>query len=199
MASIQFAPIQQHMVLQLQNKLPENLTYHCVAHTLDVLEQVQKIATEEGIYNADDLLLLKVAALYHDSGFIYTYQNHEAKSCDIAKKELPKYGFSQAQIETVCHMIMATRVPQEPHNHLEQILCDADLDYLGREDFEKIAQTLFKELVHHKKLEREDEWNALQIKFLDKHSYFTCYSKQNREHVKQAHLNWLKATVSQVQ
>ena len=199
MASIPFMPIQQHVISKLKNNLPPQLTYHCLAHTLDVLAQAQKIATAEGITDPNELLILKVAALYHDMGFILSYHDHEAQGCEIVKQELPEFGFSPAQVKKVCGLIIATKIPQCPQNQLEQIICDADLDYLGRDDFSKIANNLYLELKNYNKLTEEDEWNVLQVKFLEKHTYFTRYAQQNREAVKQAHLQTLRATVSQVQ
>ncbi|GAA4431207.1 hypothetical protein GCM10023188_18560 [Pontibacter saemangeumensis] len=192
MAPIPFMLIQRHVVNKLQARLPQQLTYHSLSHTLDVLKQAETIALAEGLKCPEGLLSLKVAALYHDSGFIDHYHNHEAQGCRIAQQELPGFGFSDAQIEQICSMIRATKIPQNPTTHLEQIICDADLDYLGREDFSQIAQTLYEELVSFGVLAGEDEWNNLQVKFLESHQYFTCYSKANRELHKQAHLASLK-------
>lgn len=198
MATIPFMPIQQHVISTLKKNLPPQLTYHCLSHTIDVLTQAQKISVAEGITNPEELLILKVAALYHDSGFTKSYQDHEAKGCEIARQELPNFGFSPSQVEKVCGLISATKIPQSPQTKLEQIICDADLDYLGRDDFNEIANNLYLELKYYNKIAGEDEWNTLQVKFLEKHTYFTNYAQQNREENKQAHLQSLRATVSQV-
>jgi len=197
MALLPFRLLQRHVVNKLQAGLSPQLTYHSVAHTLDVLKQAENIALAEGLTCPEGLYLLKVAALYHDAGFTANYQDHVAEGCLIAQQELPGFGFSDAQIATICGMIKATKIPQSPTSPIEQILCDADLDYLGREDFTVIAQKLFEELVTFKLLAGEDEWNALQVKFLEKHEYFTFFSKQNRGKHKQAHLEALKARINQ--
>ena len=62
----------------------------------------------------------------------------------------------QGLFEQICGMIMATKIPQSPKNYLEQILCDADLDYLGRDDFYDIGGTLFKELKTYNVLDTEE-------------------------------------------
>ena len=181
---------------KLQASLPQQLTYHSLSHTLDVLKQARHVAHKEGVTCPEDLLLLQVAVLYHDTGFIYTYQNHEAQGCLLVQQELPAFGFNEEQIEKVCGLIRATKIPQDPQSHLEQIICDADLDYLGREDFSQIARELFRELVSYQLIEGEDEWNALQVAFLEKHRYFTNFSKRNREKKKQAHLAQLRTKVA---
>ncbi|MEZ4827041.1 MAG: HD domain-containing protein [Bacteroidia bacterium] len=130
--------------MKLKDELPESLTYHGIHHTMDVLDAAVEIGESEGI-QGEELILLKTAALYHDSGFTKTYQGHEAEGCDIAKEYLPRFGYSSEQIEKICGMIMATRIPQTPCNLLEKILCDADLYYLGRNDFYPVGNSLFQE------------------------------------------------------
>ena len=119
----------------------------------------------------EDIKLLRIAVCFHDAGFIYTYKDHEEKSCEIAKDALPAYGFSQEQIGKVCGMIMATKIPQKPNTKLEEIVCDADLDYLGRDDVYTIAKTLFDELKVNANLTDEKKWNDIQINFLKSHFY----------------------------
>jgi hypothetical protein len=59
------------------------LTYHNLDHTLDVVRQCERLALEEGIRDECKIYLLKVAALYHDTGFLNTYAQHEEASCEI--------------------------------------------------------------------------------------------------------------------
>ena len=193
---IYFSHIKAHVLHKLQYGLPSYLTYHNISHTLDVLKQCTTIAHESGIHNAEDVLLLKVSALYHDTGFLYTYKGHEEKSCEIAMQELPQFGFTPKQIERVCSMIRATRLPQSPKNELEKIICDADLDYLGRSDFFTVGEGLFQEFIHQKVVSDEQEWNQLQVRFLENHQYFIATTIQKREAIKQQHLSLVKRKVA---
>lgn len=149
----------------------------------------------EGI-EGDKLDLLRTAALYHDAGFLIQDKDHEEGSCLLASEALPKYGYTPSQVDVVCEMVRATKVPQQPRNKLSRILCDADLDYLGRPDFFRIGATLFTEFMHYGVVRTEREWNELQVRFLTKHQYFTAYSKRVRQPVKQLHLaavlEWLE-------
>ncbi len=86
---------------------------------------------------------------------------------------------------------MATKIPQHPKTKLECILCDADLDYLGREDAPAIANTMFQEQLLHSKNLDEKTWDELQIGFLKNHHYHTSYSLQHRDAGKQAYLQML--------
>ena len=190
-----FLRIKQHVVNKLEEGLAESLTYHNLNHTLDVLDQAVIIARKENITDPDDLLLLQVSALYHDIGFLDTYSGHEERSCVIAGAELNCFGFSPTQIDKIMGMIRATRVPQTPLTKLEEIICDADLDYLGRSDFFKIGDGLYQEFLDQQIVSDEQEWNMLQIRFLESHRYFTQSSLQRRQITKMQHLQAIKERV----
>lgn len=181
----------QYILERLHSDLPDHLYYHGVHHVLDVLKAALTLAEGEQIQEADALVLLQTAALYHDSGFIYTYKEHESKSCEIVRTVLPAFEYNDAQIDQICGMIMATKIPQSPQNHLEKILCDADLDYLGRADFVPIAQSLFEELYGLGMINDKNSWNELQVSFLREHRYWTYTARQSRDQSKQQHLESL--------
>ena len=139
-----FDGAEQHITTLLGKEMP-NLQYHNIKHIYDVLESALVIAESEKI-TGDEIKILRLAALFHDAGFIRSSANHEERGVEMAREILPAYGLSCDQIDTICGMIMATRIPQSPSNQLERILCDADLDYLGRDDFYEIGGRLFEEL-----------------------------------------------------
>ena len=180
---------------KLERELTDKLTYHGKHHTLDVLKITSELCDAESI-SRKNTTLLKTAALYHDCGFTETYTNHEEKGCEIARRSLPDFGYSQSDIEKICRMILATKIPQSPKNHLEQIICDADLDYLGREDFYSIGNTLYEEFVEYNVIEDEQSWNRLQVGFLGGHNYFTKTTLDRRENKKQEYLKELKNLVA---
>lgn len=171
------------------------LTYHTTNHTVDVLRCCERIALEEGITNKKSLLLLKIAALYHDTGFLLAYKGHEEKSCELVTKDLISLDFEDADVDAICSMIMATKIPQSPKNHLEEIICDADLDYLGRDDFEEISNHLRNEFFQLGVVKSEEEWMQLQISFFESHRYFTRSAREKRNCKKMKHLELLKAQV----
>ena len=129
----------------LESNIPSTYYYHNVAHSLYVQEKALEIGKYEGC-SEHELGLLSTAALLHDTGYIKTYNNHEEESCILARKNLPEYGFSIGDIDRVCGMIMATKIPQSPKNKLEEILADADLVYLGTANVEAKAFNLFRDL-----------------------------------------------------
>ena len=186
-----FTSIKLPILSRLENELDLRLGYHNLSHTLDVVEQAEVIAKQEKVEDKHDLLLLKTAAAFHDSGFLLVYKNHEEKSCEIASEAL-KNIFNEEDINKIRGMIMATKIPQTPHTLLEQIICDADLDYLGRNDFEPISQNLYKEFIAFKIIPENIIWDHIQIKFFESHHYFTGTSISKRNEKKLKHLNILK-------
>ena len=175
---------------KIGNELPGNYYYHNADHTRDVHAATESIAIAEGI-KGEELTLLLTAAYYHDSGYLRTLNEHEAESCRIAIEYLPGFGYSPEQIEKICGMIKATRIPQTPHNKLEEILADADLDYLGRDDFFDIGDKFY----HERGLSDRDAWNAIQVKFLEEHHYFTQTALNLRNAKKQENLAKVKALI----
>lgn len=183
---------EQYVLGELDRKLDPTLFYHGLHHTIDVVAASAEIAALEGVADAESLALLRTAALYHDSGFLTTYRGHEAAGCALARQMLPEFGYTAAQIEQICGMITATKIPQSPQTLLEMILCDADLDYLGRPDFDRIAATLFEELKVRDQVDDIPSWNAVQVRFLDAHAYWTDAQRQRRDAAKRQHLQQLK-------
>ena len=172
--------VEEFVLSKLEDGLPDNLYYHNVKHTIDVVTQVELIGRSEGI-NDEDMLILKTAALFHDMGHLINYDTHEEESVKLAKKILPEYHYADKQIEQICRLIMVTQLPPEPKNLLEEIMCDADLDYLGRTDFVPVSINLYKELAERKKIDSILEWNQLQYKFIKNHQYFTKTAQKLRE------------------
>lgn len=192
---MEFERAEAYILDRLRIGLADSLYYHGLHHTLDVTQAASALAEEEGITEKEDLILLKTASLYHDCGFLYAYQGHEAESCRIAEEVLPDFGYNAIQIAKIAGMIMATKLPQSPQTHLEQIICDADLDYLGREDYRPVAETLFQELKKRELIEDPAAWIETQIRFLETHQYWTAASRKKRETLKQQHLEHLKKSV----
>ncbi|MES2620138.1 MAG: HD domain-containing protein [Bacteroidota bacterium] len=190
-----FKEIEQYIVSILKRDLPNNLFYHGLHHTMDVLASAEIIGKDEKL-DENEMLLLKVAVLYHDAGFVTVYRNHEEVGCEMAKSDLPKFGFNEKDIEVICGMIMATKIPQSPKNKLEYIIADADLEYLGTEDFNRIGGTLFEEIKIYLGIESERQWNIIQANFLKNHHYHTDFCKKHREATKQKNLETIEKIVA---
>lgn len=191
---MQFQKAKKFILDKLKKELAKNLTYHGLGHVKDVFASAQDLAKLEKV-KGDDLTLLLTAVLFHDSGFLISQKEHERLSCEIARKYLADYEYSPNEIEIICGMIMATQIPQKPHNKLEEIICDADLDYLGRDDFFSIGDKLCDELCMYGIIDSENEWNKLQVRFLEKHHYFTASAIRLRKQKKAENLAIVKSKI----
>jgi uncharacterized protein len=179
----------------LHTKLPSFLTYHSHKHTAYVLKQAEIISENEGI-GEDDLFLVRIASLFHDIGFVKQYKDHEEAGCDIAREVLQTYSFDPMNVNEICGMIMATKIPQTPATLNEKIVCDADLEYLGTDLFYKVSQFLFHEMHYLDPDLNLMAFNELQVKFMKAHTFHTDYCKQHREAKKAENLRELIETMS---
>lgn len=185
----------EHILNLLEVKLSSFVKYHSLEHSKDVIEQTKRLAESENITDIYTLDILITAAAFHDCGFLNTYFNHEEAGCEIAKEILPKFDYNDEDIQIICDLIMATKVPQNPLSQLQKIICDADLDYLGREDFFEIGTNLYFEFLEMNIIKDELSWNQLQVKFLSSHAYFTESNRNLREKKKQQNLETVKQKI----
>lgn len=191
---VKFDDIEHAVLDKLEKELPKHLYYHNLKHTIDVINGVEIIGTSEGVNN-EEMLLLKTAALFHDSGQIQGSIGHEERGVDYAKEVLPSFGYSQGQIDVIEGIIMATKLPPQPTTLLEKIICDADLDYLGRRDFIPVSDTLFAELKVQNIIGALNDWNKLQVKFLSVHQFFTETAKKLRQVNKESQIERIRALI----
>ncbi len=190
-----YEQVYSFLMQKLEKELPDYLSYHNADHTKGVITAAELLAEKENI-TGDRLILLKTAALFHDAGFLQQSDNHEKISCNIARQYLPAYEYSSEQIEHICRIIMATSLPQSPADRLSEILCDADLFYLGKNGYTANAEKLFRELKQTGIVKTESEWQLLQIEFLTAHHYFTPSAIGILEETRQKTLQQLKSKLT---
>lgn len=169
---MQFEKAYAYLMPKLEKELPAQLTYHNARHTKDVIQVAQQLAKAEELSPYEEQLL-RTAALFHDSGFLEGADNHEERSCKLAKEALPQFGYQPQDIDEICRLILATRFAQKPTDKLESILCDADLSYMGTDNYFSVADALFVEMKQAGKLKNWDEWQKLQLRFLESHQYYS--------------------------
>lgn len=186
-----YLKLRRHALRILHSELSEQLSYHGISHTLDVLRVCNLYIRREKL-KPEKAKLLRIGAVCHDIGYTVSDDNHEQESADLAASLMTQYGFSKNHISTVKELILATKIPQSPKNHLEKILCDADLDYLGRSDYNKISDLLFQELNAFGQISSREEWREIQISFLENHQYHTPFARKNRQPGKEKRLRELK-------
>ena len=182
------------LCLQLLNTLnrylPHHLTYHTINHTIDVANVCNNYIEYYKIDEAN-AKLIRIAAVGHDLGYIISPENHEERGINALAQLIPKI-LNPQEITMVNGMIRATKIPQHPKTFFEEIIADADLDYLGRDDYDQLSSELLKEFQYYNLIRNEEEWLEVQIKFLEQHSFNTSFAKEFRAPLKQEKLEGLK-------
>jgi uncharacterized protein len=182
---------------RMEKELAPELQYHGVDHTFELVLPAAIRLAEQYDLNQEDVMMLEVAVAFHDFGWIDQGEEHEEFSVCTVREVLPSYGFQQAQIEQIACLIMATRTPQNPTNLMEQIIADADLDILGREDFWLRNEDLRAERSLNGRQMSDAEWYQLQLQFLETHHYHTDLARSLRDEGKQSHITELKRRLNQ--
>ena len=178
-----YITLKEQVLELLRTKLPENLYYHGADHTLKAMNVAEEYIEHHklGVHEAQ---LLRLAVLLHDVGYTNSSINHEEEGVKIAKELMSGLGYTFLQTKVVGDLIRATRMPHRPTNQLERIICDVDLDYLGRENYKEVSELLFKELYENSIIDSREDWIKMQVDFLENHKFHTLYARNEREPVK---------------
>jgi predicted metal-dependent HD superfamily phosphohydrolase len=175
----------------LEKELPKSMYFHNFEHTLLVVEGVKIIGKKNNV-SENELLTLILAAFLHDVGYAKQYIGHEQVSAEMAQVFLLKNGLERRQIEVVVNCIMATKYPQLPNNDLEKIICDADFYHFSLQNYLAFAARLKREWEENLRLVYTDrEWDAINIKMLTGHEYFTSFGKQTLQKKKNLNIEKL--------
>lgn len=194
--TMDYSRVEKYLLKRLRQELSRKFCYHRLEHSIHVIRNVEIIGRAEGV-KGDDLLLLKTAALLHDTGFLQSPDQHEALGCRIAETILPDYAYTPEQIKLISAMIMATAIPQKPVSLLQEIICDADLSYLGTDNAVIESENLRREIMLAQKGTFSDiEWIDFQLNFLESHKYFTTYA---REHIGTGKAQYVKFLLTEKQ
>ena len=193
-----FIGARDYILERLRMELDKKLCYHNLLHTLDVhqavvqLSQLEKIPQQAG-------LVLETAAFYHDSGMLVKYTDHENYSIIIVNEALPRFGYNQEEIQEIGNLIRVTTLPQKAISPAEKIICDADLDSLGREDFFVQSFNLRLEWknfnIRHASL---SEWLLFELQFLEQHTYYTTSAMALRNDQKMRNLQEIKELIYKI-
>ncbi|HTE23616.1 HD domain-containing protein [Flavitalea sp.] len=154
-----------------------NLIYHNITHTRQVVSHATEIIAHLNL-SAIDKSIVIIAAWFHDTGHLFNImQGHEVKSVEIMDEFLSKQSCDRSVIDEIASCILATRLPAQPFNLKEEILCDADTYHLGTTEFQ-ITDALIKLEVEQRGGAGDDNWNLQTLEFLRTHSFYTSYCKE---------------------
>jgi predicted metal-dependent HD superfamily phosphohydrolase len=188
-----FTKAKDYITQRLVNDLSSDLSYHGAHHTFAVVKAAALLAAHEGISKHEYNLLL-TAAYFHDSGFLFEYKSNEPFAVKLTEDVLPQFDYSEQEVNAVNKIILATQSHVLPKTLLEEIMCDADHDYIGTDEYHTIAKTLRKELITQGIKYNDLEWIKVQHTYLtSKHTYYTKTANKTRlpkkeEIIKELHL-----------
>lgn len=173
----------------LSHKLSKDIKFHTLQHTQEVVAACEKMADYQQIPD-DDRFALVLAAWFHDSGYTGgTAKDHESLSVKLADDFIKNHSINDDIKNKVTGCINATRMPQNPGTLIEKIICDADLFHLGTEAFDEKNKLLRQELNEFGDNDvSKKDWRKINIRFLERHEYFTAYAKEKLQPVKEKHL-----------
>ncbi|MVT43486.1 HD domain-containing protein [Chitinophaga oryziterrae] len=184
---------QQYVTAQYKNHPHPQLVYHNLEHTRQVVAAAEQIAAHYRLEDTD-LLVVYIAAWFHDLGYLLgEAKTHEEKGAELAQNFLIVQQVPPDIQQQVSNCIMATKMPQDPHNLLEQIVCDADLFNLGTRDFRARTKLLHREMeMTHGKEIPGAVWTEGSLRLLEEQHYHTAYCKALLQQQKEANIEWLK-------
>ncbi len=187
--------VDQYIRELFKDELPAGIKYHNAEHTLHptrgVVAVANRIALAENI-SAHDRELLLAAAYFHDTGYIREYDKNEPIAARMAGRILKLIGYKPAEIKKVQKMILATDLARKPQNPVEKILCDADLDHLGRDDFfQKDGKLRKGRSARGIDVSDEAKWYRGTLKLIKNHQFYTNSQRQLREEKKQKNIKLL--------
>ena len=187
-------------VTQLFNeKIPTWAVYHNLNHTIETVDACLEIGGGSGLAE-DDLVILCIAAWFHDTGYLFKVEGHEEKSSEIALKFLTEIDYPADKIDKVMNCIMATKLSTQPENLVEYIICDSDLITLGRADYFEKNDLLKLEIeMRESKKIGELAWLKRSLHFLFSHNYFTEYAKLNFTKQLEKNLQRLQKKINEYQ
>jgi class 3 adenylate cyclase/ligand-binding sensor domain-containing protein len=188
---IDFISAKDYIINRFKTEIDKDLHYHDLTHTLNVYKALDIYLENENI-SEHESIMLKTAALYHDSGFLYIYDNNEGRAMQLIREILPQFNYSVKDIEIIADLIKKTSLKLEPETKLQKILCDADLDYLGTENYFSRSMKLRKEWAVRGKEMSTEEWCELQVEFLQRHKYYTKTAQKYREPIKNENIQKIK-------
>lgn len=194
------AAAQAHVTRQFEQHTEPVLVYHNKAHTLQVVHAAEQITAYYRL-SEEELMVVMLAVWFHDMGYLLgDRQQHEQAGADAARAFALAQGLPESTAAAIADCILATRMPQQPRNLLEQIVCDADLFHLGTKDFGKRNKLLRAEteLANGHKISGTD-WAKTSILFLESHKYHTAYCQTLLKQQKEENLEKLRSKLEQKQ
>lgn len=172
--------------------MPAHMVFHDLEHTLTVTRSAVALARVIDLPK-DEIALIEIAALFHDTGYANAYKGHEEESARIAAEFLRKQGAAEKDIKAVQKLIRATIYDAVPDTLAEKVMRDADSAKAGQADFSDKSELLRRELgsVRGSQVDAR-EWLLENVAYLKSHRFHTQLAEERYGTQKQINLQELE-------
>jgi HD superfamily phosphodiesterase len=187
-----YRKIEEYVTGLFEQKHTPALAFHNLEHTQNVVKHTKEIAGHYKV-SENEMLILFAAAWFHDTGHLFTEPaKHEEMGCEIMKKFMKEYVDDETTIKQIEECIMATKIPRNPKNLLEEIICDADTYHLGTKDFKENNKRAQEEIKLRNGKIDVIQFNEETIRMFEGHRFYTDYCQELLNKRKKKNLKKLK-------
>ncbi|MBV9961854.1 MAG: HD domain-containing protein [Parafilimonas sp.] len=181
-----------------ENLNNENLLYHNLQHTKNVVDHCKEIAAHYNITERQ-MLILYIAAWFHDTGHLFQNQmkNHEDKSVEVMQKFMQDNQADKQLMDEIAACIMSTKAPRHPLNLEQQIICDADTYHFGTKEFRDTNKRMREEYSLREEYVDKEKWDEGTLEMLNSHHFYTQYCNDLLNGKKKDNIKKLEKKVKQ--
>ncbi|MGI8951804.1 MAG: Pycsar system effector family protein [Chitinophagaceae bacterium] len=187
-----YKKVTEYVTDLFEQKHDAGLIFHNLQHTKNVVDKTKEIADNYNV-SETEMLILNVAAWFHDTGYLFTNAaEHEEKSAELMKKFMVDNSSDNQLITDIEACILATKAPRNPTNLLQQIICDADTYHFGEKEFKNTNKQVREEHIQKEGPVDKKEWNESSLKMLEAHQFYTTYCQNLLEEQKKSNMKKLQ-------
>jgi HD superfamily phosphodiesterase len=193
-----YKKVEQYVVDLFEDNKDSTLVFHNLHHTKTVVNRTKEIAGHYNI-NERDMLVLYIAAWFHDTGHLFTRPvGHEDKSVEIVNAFMQDHFEDEELTQAIDQCILATKAPRSPANLLEEIICDADTYHFGTKEFRETNKLVLKEIeLKNGYIDLQKELKGA-LKMLEEHVFYTSYCRELLEETKQKNIKKVKKKLNEM-
>jgi len=177
---LRLTDVEEKVFEDILNQLPESFHFHNLAHAKKVYHQSLVLSRAEEV-EEEERLLVRTAALMLFTGLSRSHNNFENSSVELVREVLPHFQYSDSQTDQICNLILSTKMPFHPNNHLEKIIIDARMEYLGNSDYISQIEVLYQEMRESGVKINGQQFKHQQIEMLHEFEFFTVAARRLRE------------------
>jgi predicted metal-dependent HD superfamily phosphohydrolase len=167
----------EHYATGILTELPDNMVYHNLNHTREVVKAAELIGKYASL-SEKDMEILLLSAWFHDTGYKKTYDQHEAESVKYFEKFCKENDYQSENNNIITCCIRSTKMDVEPVTLIEKVLHDADFIHLSKKSyFDKLYMLRLEQEKTTGTSIPENQWFEENLNFLNSHRYYTEYGK----------------------